>query len=260
MRIPFKKSDFTHALLMVVMLTVFFGGSQEVFAQTGDSIVKCGNGPTVDSACKVGNIKEIVTGALALIISIGLPLLFVFVTYRFVMAWFSLQQGNTNAYKDAIQKAGNAIFGFFIVVVIIGGGLYTMLSFFGVKPEVLKILQILSSSDIFTHTYAQEKLLPNYGPGGTLYEFILNAVKLIMKFFIYPALIVIWVWTGFSFVMAQGAPEALTKAKKWLMWAFVTTLIIMVLQGFLFALRNSINKILGKTAIHCPVDHKRIYS
>lgn len=223
-----------------------------MFAQSTDSIVKCGNGPTADSACKLdkAHFGAAVKSLLTFVISIGLPLLFIFVAYRFVMAWFSLQQGNANAYKEALQKAGNAIFGFLIVVLLIGGILYSILAFFGVDPKILKILQMFTVSDIFphAHAYEQEGFLPRFTQADSAYNFILDALRLFMRFFLYPALIVIWVWTGFSFVAAQGAPEALAQAKRLLLRAFISTLVIMVLQGFLIALRNSANKILETPA------------
>lgn len=240
----FKKYHILAAVTALSLVTIFLGSSQDVIAQSGASIVKCGEGPTSSSACNAGDLGAIVKGVLGFVISIGLPLLFIFVAYRFVMAWFSLQQGNANAYKDAIQKAGNAIFGFVIVVIIIGGGLYTVFSVFGVNQDILKILKMFSGGGIVPHAYAQGQFLPNFVKANSLYDFILDALRLVMRFFIYPALIVIWVWTGFSFVLAQGAPDALAKAKKWLIWAVVTTLVIMVLQGFLLALRNSVNKII----------------
>lgn len=246
------KKYLTTFFFSFIILASFAAPLQIALAQTtGDSIVKCGQGTSTTSACKIDreDFGGLVKGVLTLVLSIGLPLLFIFVAYRFVMAWFSLQQGNANAYKEALQKAGNAILGFLIVVVLIGGGLYTILSVFGVKSEYIQILKLFSEGGYFTHTFAQTTQFDNPVPGvSNLYDFILKALSLVMKFFIYPALIVIWVWTGFSFVLAQGAPEALTKAKKWLMWAFITTLVIMVLQGFLFALRATVQKILpGQT-------------
>lgn len=246
----FKKLNILSIGTTLFLVVLFFGGVEGALAQTGGSIVKCGQGLTTSTACTIGGtngLGSIIKGVLTLVISIGLPLLFIFVAYRFVMAWFSLQQGNANAYKDALQKAGNAIVGFLIVVVLIGGGLYTILSFFGVKPEFLKVLDLFSGG-VFQHAHAQSTQFINPTKYGNLYDFILGALRLVMRFFIYPALIVIWVWTGFSFVLAQGAPEALSKAKKWLMMAFITTLVIVVLQGFLIALRNSVTNIIGTPA------------
>lgn len=246
-----NKQQVFSCISILFFVSIFSISSYEVFAQTGDSIVKCGQGTTSATACTVGNIGPVVKELLGIVITIGLPLLFIFVAYRFVVAWFSLQQGNANAYKDAIGKAGQAILGFLLIVVLIGGGLYAVLSFFGVKPEFLKILKLFSGG-LIEHTYAQTATqLPNPVSVNNLYDFILSALRLVMRFFIYPALVVIWVWTGFSFVLAQGAPEALTKAKKWLMWAFITTLVIVVLQGFLLALRTTALKVIATPGQAC---------
>lgn len=121
-----------------VILASFADPLQVANAQSaGSSIVTCGETAT-SPKCTIGGIGAIVKGVLTLVLSIGLPLLFIFVAYRFVMAWFSLQQGNANAYKDALQKAGNAIFGFLIVVVLIGGGLYTILSVLELNQSIYR--------------------------------------------------------------------------------------------------------------------------
>ena len=118
------------------------------------------------------------------------------------------------------------------------------------KPEFLNILKLFSGG-LIEHTYAQTTQLPSPTNYGNLYDFILGGLRLVMRFFIYPALVVIWVWTGFSFVLAQGAPDALLKAKKWLMWAFITTFVIVVLQGFLLALRTTALKIITSPGQAC---------
>ena len=73
-----------------------------------------------------------------------------------------------------------------------------------------------------------------------------------MKFFIYPAFIVMWTWTGIKFVMAEGNPTELATAKKWLLWAFVSTLVVMMLQGFLTVVRSSVDKVLSDAPISTP--------
>lgn len=237
------KKKVAHFFAFLFLCGIFFGSYEGALAQGSSLADVCGQGASTTTACKVGDIGPLVKGLLSLVLSIGLPLLFIFVAYRFVVAWFALQQGNAGAYKDALKKAGNAIFGFIIIVFLIGGGLYTVFSIFGVKPEILKILKLFSQGGLITPLYAEQ--LPNFLIADNLYDFILNALRLAMKFFIYPALIVLWVWTGFAFVLAQGAPDALIKAKKWLVGALVSTIVILVLQGFLLALRSSVLKILG---------------
>ena len=81
-----------------------------------------------------------------------------------------------------------------------------------------------------------------------LMDVILAILRVVMRFFIYPGLIVMWVWTGFSFVLAQGAPEALTKAKRLLVWAIVSTLVIVMIQGFLVVVQGTLKKVFPASA------------
>ncbi len=238
------KPHFFYSIVFIFSIGLFVISFDGVHAQaTGESIVKCGSGTTVQSACKLDNIGQLVKDVLLLVVSIGLPILFMLVAWRMIKAWFALQKGNANAYKEALTDAGQALIGFIFIVFLIGGGLYAALTFFGVKPEFVKVLKLFSDGGLFTQVYAEG--LPAPTTAQTAYEYLIDAFRLVMKFFIFPALIVMWVWTGFSFVLAQGAPEALTKAKSLLVKAFISTLVIVVLQGFLMALQGSVNKIIG---------------
>ena len=76
----------------------------------------------------------------------------------------------------------------------------------------------------------------------------MSAVRAAIRFFLYPAVVIMWVWSGFQFVYAQGNPEGLKKARSWLFWAVVTTLVMFTIQGFLMALQASAQKILPSTA------------
>lgn len=249
-----KKQYLLTLLLTLTFVGLSFGG---VIAQStsgsisGDSV--CGQwdpvAKKVTNPCDINSVVTVIKGVLTLIITLGLPLLIVFVAFRFIMAWFALQQGNANAYKEALQRAGNAILGFLLIVALFGGLFLVVLRYFGVKSEdgfdPLIILKLLSEAFIpYAHAQTLTTQLPNPVGADNLYDFILSVLRLVMRFFIYPALIVIWVWTGFAFVAAQGNPEGLSKAKKWLMWAFVSTLVIFMLQAFLVALRGTVQQIL----------------
>jgi predicted membrane protein len=61
---------------------------------------------------------------------------------------------------------------------------------------------------------------------------------------IHPAVIGIWVISGFLYVAAQGAPEKLKKAHRLLLWAFISTLIVFTIQGFMVAIKGTVNTIL----------------
>jgi hypothetical protein len=233
------------------------------YAQTGGKSISgdevCGawdpsaNGGkgAIVNPCDINKIGVVTKNLLTYVIGLGLPLLVVFITYRFVMAWFALQQGNANAYKEALKKSFNATIGFLFIVALFGGLMYVMLKYFGVKDGPLQVLKLFSDAFI-PHAYAQTTTPPTSACNSpfnmtgicSLYDFILSMLRIIMRFFVYPALIAIWVWTGFGFVMAQGNPEGLSKAKKWLLWAVFTTLLIFMLQMFLIAAQGTVKKIL----------------
>jgi preprotein translocase subunit SecG len=207
-------------------------------------------GATASSKCTINDLKSITTNVMTYVIGLGFPILVAVILYRFIMAWFALQQGNAGAYKEALKKSLNASLGFLLIVALLGGVMYVMLKYFGVKDGPLQLLKIFSLiQDAFIpHAYAQATSSTGYLPNplavNNLYDFILSIVRLIIRFFLYPALIVIWVWTGFGFVAAQGNPEALTKVKKWLLWAFVTTILVFMIQAFLLAAQGTVKRIL----------------
>jgi hypothetical protein len=57
---------------------------------------------------------------------------------------YSLQKGDTSAYHTAVRESGHAIVGFAVVIALFGGALYTLLSYFGVKEDFLKLLKLFS--------------------------------------------------------------------------------------------------------------------
>lgn len=207
----------------------------------------CGQTASASDACKLQDIGKITKGVLTVIISVGLPLLVVFVAYRFIIAWFAAQQGQTNAYHDAVSKAKNAILGFMFIIAIFGGLFFVLLQLLGVNNQLFTPLKnILLGASLFPHAYAAEtSMLPNFLPYNSLNELLFALIRLVMRFFVYPLLIVIWVWTGFLFVFAQGSPEGLKKAKDLLMKALISSLVIFSIQGFILAAQGTVTKVLG---------------
>lgn len=218
-------------------------GYQAVTSVSGDEV--CGS--SASTKCGISDLKKITNKLIGVIVSLGLPLLVVFIVYRIVMAYFAVRAGNAGAYKEALQAAGNAILGFLIIVLVAGGLLLTVLKFFGVKDFLGGPLKAIIGM-LIPHAYAADgQYLPNPTGITSLYDFILTVVRFAMRFFVYPMLIVMWVWSGFSFVAAQGNPEGLKNARKWLLYAVVSTIAIFMVQSFLLALQGSVKKILPST-------------
>ncbi len=348
------------SLLATCFLVFTFLFSGEVYAQStsvsGDDICGAYVDGKITKPCGVDAFKTVTQNIFSLIISIGLPLLIVFIIYRFVMAWYAAAQGNANAYQDATKKVTNAIVGFIIIVLIAGGALFAMIKMLNINPSMLKVLNSISvigaekayaGGSCVKATEGQQCFMPNVGgptglygkvtttiytppnthcadaitntkytdvvtdctgvkngtpcdvgdynhtfglcSGGTastvtgnvsntstvdtgagtvapsasnqnaktqlpnplgfssLYDFILGVLNMVLKFFLYPALIGIWVFAGLLYVTAQGAPEKIAKAHKLLFWAFITTLIVFTAQAFLVAAKGSVEKIIPTT-------------
>lgn len=229
------------ASLTCFLVVITFSGVHAQSSISGDDV--CGG---LSNKCTLDSLKPVAKGILKAVVAIGLPALVIFIAYRLVAAWFALQQGNANAYKEALSKITQALIGFIIIVALFGGVFMSMLKFVGVQNFPLTLLKLISEV-VVPHAYAATGL-PNPLGVNDLYSFILSVLRLVMRFFIYPAFIVMWAWTGLQFVMAEGNPDALSKAKKWLLWAFVSTVVVMMLQGFLLAVQTSVNKIFSEKA------------
>lgn len=242
-----------HTLIILSSVFCLLLSAQGVNAQSigGDSA--CGG--SAETSCTLADAGKIINRALSgFVIPIGSIALVLFIMIRFVLAYKAYVEGNASAFKDATKQVGNAIFGFIILIALFGGLLFVLLKFVGIRSDSefnpLRLLQLISSA-VVSHSYAIEgRLLPNPTTVTNLYDFLLMIARLVIRWFVYPAVIVMWVWSGFSYISAQGNPEMLAKAHKWLMWTVVCTLIIFAVEGFLFAIRGSVQQILSgaKTA------------
>ena len=187
-------------------------------------------------------------------IPIGTIGLLLFIGFQVVMAYKAYVQGNANAWKEAREKIWNMFLGFILLIALFSGLLFVLLKYVGVRNDgefnPLKLLELIkqSSSFYFPDLYAAgEKLLPKPLGVTSLYDFLLNITRLAISWFLYPALIVMWMWCGYSYVAAQGNPERLNKTHKWLLAAVLCTIFIFMIQGFLSAAQGTVQKILSGT-------------
>jgi hypothetical protein len=212
----------------------------------GDEV--CGRDSTTE--CKLTDLTKMGKSLLFYFTMLGGAILVLFIALRLVSAWFAYRAGNTNAIKQAGEWAFNAAIGFLIIFAVAGGLFLGGLSYLGTQPWATKLFKLFS--DMFVeHAYAATtdtsgQLLPNALGTNSAYDLLLAGINLGMRFFVYPAIIVMWVWSGFQFVYSQGNPEGLKKARSWLMWAAIITVVAIMLQGFLVALKNTANKILSQ--------------
>lgn len=251
------KKFFTHYRIAPFLLALFFVtvplGVIVAHAQTNASISGddiCGS--SAAKKCTLSSLGIVAKNVLRAIIVLGAPALLVFASWRFLVGWYKLRSGAAADWAATRREITNAVGGFLLIVALFGGLLTAMLKFFGVKDSVLQLLNIFSSGFI-EHAYAQASSSVvtsganspfNVTNSPDIYAFILAFLRLVMRFVIYPALIVMWVWTGFGFVLAQGNPEALAKSRKLLLTAVLVTAGMLFFQTFLLALQGSVTRIL----------------
>ncbi len=252
----------------IILGSFAIGTPTRVYAQSGPSLSGddvCGSSSS--TKCTLDDGKRIIRAFVTnLVIPIGLTLLTVFIILRILMAQKALMEGNANAYKEASKKIANAIVSFVVIVAVIGGLALAILRFLGVEDTFTFLLSYETTpySQVFVNAfvstaYAQE---PTCGPGAgstclnnpvgitSLYDFILTVVRLFIRWFVFPAIIFMWVFTGFKFVAAQGRPDEIVKAKKWLLWGIIATVVVALTEGFLFAIRGTVNAILPGAAVN----------
>lgn len=210
----------------------------QVAVMSGNAL--CGS--TATTTCKLTDLKALIKGVGYLIIGIGLPLIIVLSSVRILIAWKSAAEGNANAYKEAVKKIWNSLVGVFIIVLLLSGGLAMLFSFVSASDAFSKLFN-LSIEAFVPHVYAQELPSP-FTKDVTLMTFLLDIFRLVMRFFVYPLLIAFWAWTGFAFVLAQGKPEMLSKAKTLLIRITISTVVIVMLQIFLIAVQGTVEQIL----------------
>jgi hypothetical protein len=234
---------------ILLALVLLFGSAYVVTAQSvaplsGDSV--CGS--STSTICNLkGDIGKVIRNALAFFIKIAV--LFMIVAFMWAGVMLAISQDKAVALKEAKGKLTRVIIGIVLVSMVATIGTYlALLQFAGVNMNILQFIGSLFAfvPGVFVmHAYAQESaaLLPNALGVTDLYDFLLLLIRLFVRWFVFPALVFAWLYTGLQFVFAQGNPGKIKEARTWLLWVFIATFIIMLSEAFAFALRATINQI-----------------
>ena len=96
----------------------------------------------------------------------------------------------------------------------------------------------------FTHAYAQG-VLPSPIQMSSPYDFAISAFQVVLQV-LFIALIILWLYAGFSLVIARGNPTELEKAKNRLWYSFFITVILMLIQALLIGLAGTVGVTISK--------------
>jgi len=144
------------------------------------------------------------------------------------------------------QQAWVIVSSVLIAIFLIGGLAMAFWNSF-VKPEYRaifsKFLSMFNDTSLFGTLHAYAEGLPNPLVVNSVYDVAVILFQLSMRWIMVPVLIGSWVWAGFLFIQAQGAPEKIKYARERLWYSFIWTLVLMFTLGIAFAFRDTFNQI-----------------
>lgn len=76
----------------------------------------------------------------------------------------------------------------------------------------------------------------------TLYDFLVAILDVVI-YIAFPALILFFVWIGFKFLMAQGEPKEIQKAREYFLWALVGALLVLGARVLADAIRATVEEL-----------------
>ncbi|MDQ5962767.1 MAG: hypothetical protein QG653_574 [Patescibacteria group bacterium] len=228
------------AFLLASFITLGVG---MVFAQgaiAGDAV--CGGGTT---PCTFADLAKIFKKTFLVLLQLALAFVIVMIMWSAVQVMTA--QDKAGALAQAKTRLTNVVLGILVITLVASGGYVALLTFFKVDPQFLNAIKSLFSSahDLIPVVHANAQgTLPNPVPGvNNFIDFIGLIVQLIIRWFVVPVVIFSWAYTGFQYVYAQGNPQKLVDAHKWLLWTVVGTITIMLAEGFTAALRGTFSQL-----------------
>lgn len=238
-RNTFKIALLSTVFAMCLVVTSLHGAYAQTPSISGDEV--CGS--SQDTICKPADLAKIMRKVVGFAATVGGVVVFIFIIVRILSSVAAYMKGDQGAIGRARDSAFQALIGFIILICVFSGGFLILVQAFGTEPWVVQLLKFFSYG-LVDQAYAAEQLLPNTYGSNSLYDIIISGANLIMRFFVYPFLIFIWVASGFKMVYSQGNPEGLKTARSWILIAVITTVVCFTLQGFILAFRGTAEKIL----------------
>lgn len=205
-------------------------------------------GDVGQDACTLAQLGPAIKGGLQFVLLVA-GLVIIYAIVRTGLS-FATTGDKAGALKEAKERFKRVIIGMILITLAASvTGYLALLQLGGAGKDVLDIISKIFGTAIDTlspvmHAYAQDTgKLPNPVPGATnLYDFLVLLLKLFIRWFVFPVLIFSWVFTGFKYVSAQGNPEKLTEAHKYLWYTLIGTVIIMLAEGFATAIAGTISQ------------------
>ncbi len=192
------------------------------------------------------DLKPIFKNVIEIVVTLSVFAVIIMVAVAIIRIMFLREAQRSTELKEAKEKFLYAIFGFIIIVAVGSGLVIAIYQTIGVKNDFIQAIKNILSYSFIDTAYAgtdANLLLPSPTNITNLYDFLLVIFQAVVRWFIFPAIIFAWFYVGAAFVYAKGSPDKLKEARKNLLYVFAGTVIIMMLQGMLIALQETIKNI-----------------
>lgn len=204
---------------------------------------------TSSPGCSLSDIKPIWKNIVEIVLVFATFAIFIGVSFTIIRIMFLKDSQSASEINEAKEKFFYAVIGFVLIVAIAGGFLFAVYQTIGVNSQIIEAIKKILAYSFVDTAYAAganiNLLLPNPTNVTNLYDFMLSVFQTLVRWFIFPAIIFAWFYVGALYVYAQGKPDKLKEAHKRLLYVLIGTVIIMVLQGALIALQQSVANILN---------------
>lgn len=160
--------------------------------------------------------------------------------------------GDNPQVKKELAKRFINLFAFTAVGLLAVSLVIMVLSSISADGSLIDVIKKLGANvynvQFVDHAYAQTTTSSGlYSPvptDKTPFDWIIIIFKGMMEFAVLPMLIALWAYTGWLFVSAQGSSTQIAKAKNYILYSVMWTVILLLIQAFLFALQGPFNALL----------------
>lgn len=240
--------------LLVLLASSLLLGVFSVSAQTG-ALVTCDGSST--SPCTWVQFFEIMRNIISL--GLGISILYAFSRIAYIGAKYGLRSDEAAVRTEFRNNS--------IVILLSAIAIVALLPFTSYVLKTLKAdakvtnpIDCLQKADspgcpgankqdsglkvnlqFFPHAHAQtQNILPQtVKMNGSIYDYAFLMFQLVIRI-LFIALIILWVYAGFSLVAARGNPTEIEKGKNRLWYSVFLTVILLLVQVLLVALKGTI--------------------
>ena len=208
-----------------------------IFAQ---SLVNCGKTADVAQACKFSDLIPLLKAAYLLFAQVATVLGFgTFVFYLIKLGWSQ----DKAAAKAELKNKLLWIISILTAIWVMPALFLALLKAVGTDERFIRPIEGIALVET-TYAQNQNQVVPSpVDLGGGIAPFFFKLYDIFLRWFAFPAMIALWVYSAALLIFAQGMPEKLKQARGWLWFTFIITVILLFTRVFLEAVINSVKSI-----------------